>query len=166
MRNLVSVAASVALACALAACGSEPEAPVDVSPEAPEGIAIGNGRLNLPAVAGNPAAVYFTITNNGSEDQLLRAINVPGAENAMFHETAEWEGRMDMQELLQVNIPAGESVTFEPGGKHVMVFDLTDGLEAGDEIEATLSFVRGDKVSFPLRLLAPGDDGSSMEMGE
>ncbi|HSG57586.1 MAG TPA: copper chaperone PCu(A)C, partial [Paracoccaceae bacterium] len=113
------------------------------------------------AAAGNPAAVYFTITNNGTEPQTMRAVSVQGAESAMFHETSEWNLQVDMQELIQVPVPAGESVVFEQGGKHVMAMGLPAGLEPGGELEVTISFVRGDKVSFPVRLLAPGDDGSA-----
>ncbi|WP_169053517.1 copper chaperone PCu(A)C [Alteraurantiacibacter aquimixticola] len=158
MRRILASLAASALVVGLAACSSEPEAPVQTAPEAPEGISVTDGRMNLPAVAGNPGSVYFTITNEGSEDQMLRAASVIGADSATFHETAEWSGQMDMQELLQVPVPAGESVTFEQGGKHVMVFGLPEGLEAGEELEVTLSFVRGDKVSFPVTLLAPGEE--------
>lgn len=160
-KAIIASVGGLALAMGLAACSSEPETPVEAAPEAPEGITVTDGRMNLPAAAGNPGALYFTITNEGTEQQMLRAASVPGAESALFHETAEWNGQVDMQELLQVPVPAGESVVFEPGGKHVMVFGLADGLEAGGEIEVTLSFVRGDKVSFPVRVLAPGDDGSA-----
>ena len=160
-KTIFSAVASAALALGLAGCSSEPEAPVEAAPEAPEGISVSDGRMNLPAVAGNPASVYFTITNTSDANQMMRSANVEGAGSAAFHETAEWSGQIDMQELLQVDVPAGESVTFEPGGKHVMANDVDAALEAGGEIEVTLSFVRGDKVSFPVRLLAPGDDGSS-----
>jgi copper(I)-binding protein len=166
MRKLFGTLATAALICSLSGCGSEPDATVEVSPEAPEGISVAGGRLNLPATSGNPAALYFTITNDGSADQMMRSVNVPGAESTQFHETVQWPNEISMQELLQVNVAAGESVTFEPGAKHVMVFGLPEGLNAGEELEVTVSFVRGDKVSFPARLLAPGDDGSSMEMGE
>ena len=159
-KALLGALASTTLVLALAACSSEPEAPVETAPEAPEGISVSNGRLNLPAASGNPAAVYFTITNDGTEAQMLRSVNVQGAESAMLHETSEWNGQIDMQEVTQVSIPAGESVVFEPGGKHVMAMGLEEGLEPGAEVEVTLTFVRGDKVSFPARVLAPGDDGS------
>lgn len=160
-KAFIASVGGLALALGLAACSSEPETPVEAAPEAPEGITVTDGRMNIPAAAGNPAAVYFTITNAGTEEQMMRAVAVQGAESAMFHETAEWNGQIDMQELLQVAVPAGESVVFEQGGKHVMVMGLAEGLEPGGEIEVTLSFVRGDKVSFPVRLLAPGDDGSA-----
>lgn len=158
--KILGALAPVALSLGLVACNSEPEAPVEAAPDAPQGISVTGGRLNLPAVAGNPAAVYFTITNDGSEAQMLRAAAVQGAGSAMFHQTAEWNHQVDMQEVSQVNIPAGGSVVFEPGGMHVMAMELDPSIAVGSEVEVTLTFVRGDKVSFPARVLAPGDDGS------
>lgn len=158
--RILGALAPAALALAVAACGSEPEAPVEAAPDAPQGISVTDGRLNLPAVAGNPAAVYFTITNDGAEAQMLRAAAVQGAGSAMFHQTAEWNHQVDMQEVSQVSVPAGGSVVFEPGGMHVMAMELDPSIAVGSEVEVTLTFVRGDKVSFPARVLAPGDDGS------
>jgi periplasmic copper chaperone A len=159
-RTLLSGLAPAALVLGLAACSSEPEAPVEAAPEAPEGISVTDGRLNLPGVAGNPASVYFTITNDGAEMQLIRSAYVEGAESAMLHETSEWSGQVDMQEISGAQVQAGETVSFEPGGKHVMVMGLDPMPSPGGEVEVTLTFARGDKVSFPARVLAPGDDGS------
>jgi periplasmic copper chaperone A len=151
---------AVAAILVLAACSSEPATPVDTAPEAPAGISVTEGRFNLPAVAGNPGAVYFTIKNDGSEAQMMRAAHVQGAESAMFHETSEWNLQVDMQEVTQVNVPAGEEVVFAPGGRHVMATGVDPALQPGGQVEVTITFVRGDKVSFPARVLAAGDDGS------
>lgn len=160
-RAFAATVAGLVLVAGLAACGSEPEAPVETAPEAPEGISVTDGRMNLPAATGNPASVYFNVVNDGTEMQTMRSIHVEGAESAMFHETAEWNGQVDMQQLEQIPVMAGETAVFEPGAKHVMATGLAEGLEPGGEVEVTITFVRGDKVSFPVRLLAPGDDGSA-----
>ncbi|MCL6251046.1 copper chaperone PCu(A)C [Altererythrobacter sp. KTW20L] len=160
-RVFIASVAGLVMVAGLAACGSEPEAPVETAPEAPDGISVTDGRMNLPAATGNPASVYFNVVNDGTEMQTMRSVHVAGAESAMFHETAEWEGRVDMQQLEQIPVMAGETAVFEPGGKHVMAFNLAEGMEPGGEVEVTITFVRGDKVSFPARLLAPGDDGSA-----
>ena len=51
----------------------------------------------------------------------------------------------------------GEEVVFEPGGKHVMAYEVDEGLEVGGETEVTRTFVGGGKVSFPVEIRAPGD---------
>ena len=135
------------------ACGEAPEQAV-AGPEAPEGISVTNGRLMLPAVAGNPGAVYFDIANSGTANRMIRAASVAGAGSAMMHTTVDDA----MQETLQVMVQPGETVKFEPGGHHVMAMSLADTVAAGGTAEVTLTFVGGDKVSFPAEVRAAGDE--------
>ncbi len=152
--------AAISLAIGVSACGGgvEDEA-IDAEPEAPAGLSVADGRMNLPAVEGNPGAVYFTISNGSDKQVAIRGADMIGAGSGQLHETSEWEGKMDMQELFTVNVPAGEDVVFAPGGKHVMVYDIDPTLAAGGESEVTLTFTGGDKMSFPVTVLAAGDDG-------
>lgn len=87
------------------------------------------------------SAGYFTITNNGPEADTLLAVeaNFP---RVMIHDTTIEDGVATMTHLLGgVVIPAGESITFEPSGKHVMIMGLGgDPFELGEEIPATLQF--------------------------
>jgi copper(I)-binding protein len=54
---------------------------------------------------------------------------------------------MTMQPVDSIELPAGETVALEPGGYHVMLLDLVEPLEVGQEIELTLSFqVAGDRT--------------------
>ncbi len=156
LRPKLAGLAAALLVTGTAACNSQPETPVAAAPEAPAGVTVSGGWLSLPAVAGNPGAVYFTIRNAGENDVMIRAVDVAGADSAMLHETAEWDGQVDMQELIQVAVPRGGEVVFAPGGKHVMAMALDDTLSAGGETEVTLSFVNGDKASFPAKVLAAG----------
>ena len=156
-KAFIASVAGLALTLGLAAC-SEPEAPVEAAPEAPEGITVTDGRMNIPAVAGNPAAVYFTITNDGTNDVMIRSASVMGAQSAVIHTVTPFDGRMDMQEITQLGVPAGESVEFVPGALHIMALEVDPGLQVGGESEVTLTFVGGDKISFPVTIRAPGDN--------
>lgn len=155
--NSKSVLASVAIL-ALAACGDEPaEEVVAEAPDCPPGIEVDGGWMSMAAVAGDPAAVYFTITNSGDESKMIAAADVAGAASAALHEMGTWNLQPSMDEVLQLDVPAGESVTFEPGGLHVMAMEPGEDLVVGGETEVTLTFVRGDKCSFPAQIRAPGD---------
>lgn len=158
-KAILASVGALALSFGLVAC-SEAEAPVEEAAQAPEGLTVSAGRMNVPAAAGNPAAVYFTLTNGGSEDLFLRGAEVAGAQSASLHSSSEFGGQMTMTEVIQVQVPAGETVEFAPGGNHVMVMGLPEGLEPGGEIAVTLSFLRGTEITFQAQLLAPGDDGS------
>ena len=158
-KAVVRACASAILALAVASCGSEPEAPVEAAPEAPPGVTVTDGRMNLPAVEGNPGAVYFTLANDGEQDVMVHSVNVDGAGSAVMHQMATWNNQPDMQEVLQLGVPAGDELAFEPGGYHVMAMDADPSLEVGGETEVTVTFVGGDKISFPVEILAPGDEG-------
>jgi periplasmic copper chaperone A len=135
------------------ACGETPEQ-TDTGPAAPEGIAVTNARLLLPAVAGNPGAVYFDVANSGTTGRMIRAASVTGAGSSMMHTTTEG----NMAETLQVMVPPGGTLKFEPGGAHVMAMNLADTVKAGSKADVTLTFVGGDKISFPADVRAAGDD--------
>lgn len=155
----------VAAALALSACGSEPadvagdETVVEQSatgPDAPVGITVVDGRMTLPAVSGNPGAVYFTITNDGSGDLALAAASVADAEMAMLHQTLASNGETRMEHVDAVAVRAGETVEFAPGGLHVMAMEPSEDLSIGGTTEVTLTFTNGDKVSFPAEIVGPG----------
>ena len=166
-KTFAAMLAAFTLALGTAACsGSGEDVAETTSPDAPAGISVTDGRISLPAVKGNPAALYFTIRNVSEQPVTIRAVNVAGTGSAQLHETTELAGRMDMQELVQVPVEPGAEVLFDQGGKHVMAFDLDDDLAPGGETEVTLIFTGGDKVSFPAKLMAPGSadmDYSAME---
>lgn len=158
-KSILASVAAIGLALGTAACGGETEEPaVDAAPDAPEGIVVTDGWMALPAVAGNPGAVYFNIENTSERNRMIRAADVLGAESAMMHEMGTWNLQPSMDEVMQLDVPAGESIAFEPGGYHVMAMNLADTLEAGGETEVTLTFVGGDKVSFPVEIRAAGDE--------
>jgi copper(I)-binding protein len=47
---------------------------------------------------------------------------------------------MKMQQVEKIEIPADSTVKLEPGGLHVMLFDLAKDLVAGDTVDVTLTF--------------------------
>ena len=154
------------LSLALAACGgTQPGQPVSgettgpatvaqdsAAPDAKPGMVLTGGRLVLPAVKGNPGAVYFTLTNGSSTPARIAAIDVAGAGMAMLHETQQMDGHSTMQALTDPAVPAGGSIVLAPGGKHAMVDGIPADWKPGATVELTVTFADGDKLSAPLRL--------------
>jgi copper(I)-binding protein len=136
----------------LAGCGQEqPAAPA--GPQAPAGIAVANAWLALPPVKGNPGAVYFDITNRGSDEVAFRSAEVEGAQSAMMHVSVDGS----MNDLMLQPVKPGETVKFAPGGSHVMAMGLADTLKPGGKTKVTLHFSRGETLTFPADILAAGD---------
>lgn len=62
-------------------------------------------------------------------------------------------GQMRMQELPDgLVLTGGETVSFEPGSFHVMLPDLVEPLEIGDEFELTLDFADADDVTITVQV--------------
>ena len=151
MKRAIWMAAALGLAAAgLAGCSEAPD-PAEAAPEGPEGISVTDARLMLPAVAGNPGAVYFEVKNAGDKNRVIRAVSVAGAGSTAMHSAA-------MEELAQIPVPPGEGAKLTPGERHVMAMDLADTVIAGGTAEVTLTFVGGDKLSFPAEVRAAGDE--------
>lgn len=141
----------------LSGCGETAEAPAgDV--EAVPGLTVENARLVLPPVSGNPAAIYMDVSYSGERSTTLRAVSVEKSENAELHETSEWNGGMAMGEMGPLLLNDGDEVSFEPGGRHIMVFGLEDEVAEGQSLEVTLTVVGGDKTSFEAEVVAAGAD--------
>jgi copper(I)-binding protein len=65
----------------------------------------------------------------------------------------DMDPQMRMQQLVDgLPLPAGETVTLEPGGYHIMLLDLAEPLEVGDEIEVTLDFENADDMNMTVEV--------------
>jgi copper(I)-binding protein len=158
MKSIVLAPLALALgALALAGCESKEASAPSEAANAPEGISISDARLVLPAVKGNPGAVYFTVHNDSAKLETIDAAAIKGAGSAMIHQSTMAGGMSEMHAMGQVAVPANGSLAFEPGGLHVMAMNLDAALAKGGTTEVTLAFESGDKAVFPAEILAAGD---------
>ncbi|PJI92479.1 hypothetical protein BC777_1331 [Yoonia maricola] len=93
------------------------------------------------------AGGFMTITNAGGTDDRLVAVEAdfPRVE---IH-TTEMDG--DVARMMQLEdgivVPAGESITLQPGGLHVMFMGLGgDPFEVDEEVPATLIFENAGRL--------------------
>lgn len=167
-RAGTAIALALVLATTGAACGggSSDAAPTRLTIERPWARATPAGATN--------AAVYLTITS--PQDDAITGVDVPAAAagGAAMHSSmtdddggsmgnmagmdhdAE-EGATTMAPLRTVDLPAGEAVVFEPGGRHIMLTELAAPLEEGDELTLTVHLRRGGDrtVQVPIATNAP-----------
>ncbi len=92
-------------------------------------------------------AVYFMVENTGEEADRLVAAASDAAGVVQVHETTTVDGTAQMGEVEGVDIPAGGSVTFEPGGYHVMLMEIPEPLDVGTQIDVTLTFEQAGDVA-------------------
>lgn len=146
MRVLIPIAAALLVASAAQA----------KSPAA--GDLVVTAAWSRPAVAGTNGAGFLTVANHGSGPESLTGATSPAAARVEIHSSSMTDGVMRMQKLARVAIPAGKTVTFAPGGHHLMLIGLKAPLKAGARVPATLTFASGARVtvSFEVRVTPPG----------
>ncbi|MFA5679466.1 MAG: copper chaperone PCu(A)C [Pseudomonas sp.] len=105
----------------------------------------------LPPVAPT-GATYLTIENRGQQSDTLIGARTPVAGHTELHEHVHQNGLMKMQQIDSVEIAAGQSVEFRPGGHHVMLFDLKEPLVAGHDYPMTLIFERAGEVDVKVQV--------------
>ena len=149
-----SIYAAVALglgALALGACSQDAtEAEEAVAP-----LSVTEGRLFLPAVEGNPAAIYFNLTNDSDRAIAVRKAEVEGAARAEMHDYLDVDESV-MSMVDSVTLEPGETLSFEPGAKHVMAFEVSPDLKPESVTSVTLTMLGGDTMSFDVDVL-PAD---------
>ncbi|WP_370328452.1 copper chaperone PCu(A)C [Euzebya sp.] len=119
----------------------------------------------VPAV--DTTAAYFEITNEGDTDDVLVSASAEGFESVQVHDTVTEDGSAQMVEQTDgVPIPAGETVTLEPGGLHVMLIGSDHEIAAGDEITITLTFEEAGEVEITSEVRErEAGDAPAMDMG-
>lgn len=100
---------------------------------------------------------FVQITNSGIEDDRLIAVSTSIAARAEVHEMAMQGDTMKMREISQgLPIPAGETITLEPGGYHLMFMGLEGPLVEGDVFEVTLVFEKAGPMVVPFTIRGKG----------
>lgn len=106
------------------------------------------------------AAGYLSISNEGDEADALVTI---GSEmpSASIHRSEVVDGIATMSPVERLEIPARRTVTFEPGGLHVMFMGLDAPLTAGGRLPATLVFERAGPMKSS-SMSSPAGEAPSM----
>jgi periplasmic copper chaperone A len=142
LRHLVTLALATA---ALTGCAQEKQ------------LYVSDAFVRLAAVQGRPAAGYFTI-HGGPTDATLINVSTDVAIRTEMHESKMAAGGgMTMDAVRSLPIPALQTVTFAPGGKHVMLFDVNPGIKPGAAITFTYTFADGLRIQQDARVIAAGD---------
>ena len=114
-------------------------------------VTVSDGYILAPLKGRDVTAGYFMIQNDGSAVRLVSASS-PIASEVELHTHTMADGVMKMREVDGVDLPEGETVTFKPGGLHLMLFGFGQ-IEGQTETPVTLMFEGGEEltVTLPIR---------------
>lgn len=91
--------------------------------------------------------IYMTVENLGSRLDRLVSASSPVAEAIEIHRSTMDNGIVRMRPVDSIEVDAGEVLSLESGGYHVMLVGLTRDLDPGDTFEVELQFERAGTIS-------------------
>nr|WP_221417505.1 copper chaperone PCu(A)C [Microbacterium marinum] len=118
------------------------------------------------------SAAFGELTNDSNTDVTVVSATTEVSSMLELHETVENEnGEMVMRQIEGgFTIPAGDTLSLEPGGNHIMMMDLPAPLAAGEEATFILTFSDDSTYEFtaPVKDYSGANEnyeGGDMDMG-
>ena len=156
--NLRTIILSAGLALGLAACSGEPTTPTETA-ETPAPsqntatVEISDLYIVKPSAGRDMTGGGMQITATGGDFRLVSASS-ESASRVELHTMSMEDDMMRMRQVEGFDIADGETFSLEPGGPHLMLFGLDEGLQIGDETEMLFTFEDADGESVTLNYQA------------
>ena len=93
-------------------------------------------------------AGYMNLQNQSPQSQILLGARSTDFKSIMLHQTVTKGGMTHMNHSPQIEIKAGSTLQFSPGGYHLMLMNPKKPLHQGDQVQITLEFQSG--LVFPV----------------
>lgn len=134
-------AVALVLALGIAACGAS------------EPIAVTHAWIRLPASGLSVAAGYFDVVNRTAMPIELVGASTDVARSIEMHTESQTGETMEMRQLDSVALAPEQTVSFSPGGTHLMLLGMREVTSGA--VPITLRFSDGSQqtVSFEVRTL-------------
>jgi copper(I)-binding protein len=97
-------------------------------------------------VPSRPAAGYFTLRNDTGKDRKIVSAASVDCGMLMLH-LSRHNGSEHMEMVDSVDVPAGGSVSFAPGGYHLMCVQPGGRVKPGNIVRMTLTFDDGGTLT-------------------
>ena len=109
-----------------------------VSPvAAAEAVRVVNGWTRATLPGQKVAGIYLEILS--PMDATVTGVTFPKARSAELHSMKMENGTMKMRPVKRLDLAAGQWLKLEPGGLHIMAFDLEAPLRAGQKLPLSLT---------------------------
>ena len=104
-------------------------------------------------------AAYGSLMNHGSDTVTIVNVTSTTGTEAQMHDVIADGDQRKMTQLNSVDIVPGESLVFEPGGRHIMLLGVTDAPEEGSDLALCALSAMGTEACTraPVTRRAPGE---------
>jgi copper(I)-binding protein len=92
-----------------------------------------------------PAGGYFTARNSGKTDLAITGAKSPACGMLMLHKSSDKGGMSGMAMVDRAPLPAGGSITFAPGGFHLMC--VAPKMKIGGTVPVAIQLSDGTAVT-------------------
>lgn len=89
------------------------------------------------------SAAFMQLQNSDEVERFLVSASTPAAAAVELHMHTMDDGVMRMRQIAHIHLPPKQTVALQPGGLHIMLFDLGAPLKIGDRVPLTLTFEDG-----------------------
>jgi hypothetical protein len=114
------------------------------APALAAGVTVSDGWFRaLPGTL--PAGGYFALRNAGTKPISLTGASSPACGMLMLHQSKTQSGVSSMEMIDGIDVPAGGTVQFAPGGYHLMC--MQPRMKPGTKVPVTLEFTGGAKLT-------------------
>lgn len=93
-------------------------------------------------------AGYFTLTNESTQNMTIVGAATAASRAIEIHQHVLRDGMMRMRRVPELVVGPNETVVFQPGGYHLMLFGVKNPFKTGEQVEFTLKFSDGNQTSF------------------
>jgi periplasmic copper chaperone A len=103
-----------------------------------------------------PAAGYFTLHNDTGTPITLVGASARACGMTMLHQSRNVNGVEKMLPVKSIAVPAHGTISFAPGGYHIMCMSPGATITVGAKVPITLKFANGETVTAQFAVHGPG----------
>lgn len=92
------------------------------------------------------SAAFMAFDNKGPADKLV-SVSGDVAKEIQIHSMVTEAGVMKMREIKALEVPANGKAELKPGGYHIMLIGLKEGLKEGEKFPLKLKFEKAGEVT-------------------
>jgi hypothetical protein len=96
------------------------------------------------------AGGFMCLHNHGEQPMQLTGATSPLAGRIELHSMKHDDGVARMAQLARIEIGAGREVCLDPGGLHLMIFEMDEQLYTGQDMPVTLQLSAGETLEIVL----------------
>ncbi|MCF6434995.1 copper chaperone PCu(A)C [Pseudoalteromonas sp. MMG022] len=118
-------------------------------------------RQFLPAATST--AAYFSLMNHSPQTRILQKATISGLGRVEIHEHVHSDTMMRMQKVQELTISPHQTISFQPGGYHLMAFEPAGELRKGGKLTLTLYFANGEQLESPIKVVSLQEEMGKQE---